>query len=75
MENKIKIKRITIEFVDNGFVVDTYGYNPSGRDLGRKEVKSSSTEMIKEIMGAIAYNQQIDVELQLEEEEKRKAKL
>lgn len=55
-----KITRFTIEIVDNGFLVEQYGYNPYGSDLTSKVVRTTSDEVIGDFAAVIARNASIE---------------
>jgi len=48
--------------VSNGFVVETYGFNPYGPDYQGKAIKPNATEVLQDFLAAVAHNERLDAE-------------
>lgn len=55
-EQKMPIKTINVEFVDNGFIVERCGYNPLGPDLREKRVIEDIGEVVSLLVDSHSQN-------------------
>lgn len=69
-KDKVKTSKITIEFLDNGFVVEVYGHNPYSADLRTKNIRFSANEVVADFRNEINRNQDINDEIKAKEAEK-----
>lgn len=70
---KVKVTRLVVEILDNGFIVETHGFNPYGANLESRNIRPSFSDIISDLSSAIARNAQIDAE-KLAKEKAEKAK-